>query len=143
MGDVDRLDMTEIDLQPKQARAIGALLVTPNMETAARETGVSVRTLRRWMDDPAFAAALKRASSQALNMAIHRLNFMADKALSALEQVLDDPQTPAYARSRAAADILGAVVRLRSLQNEETRLAEIEERLHRAETGTIGRWQRS
>ena len=48
-------------LKPSQARAVVALLREPTVAKAARHVGVNERTLRRWLADPGFRAALDDA----------------------------------------------------------------------------------
>ena len=48
-------------LTPKQEQAIVALLNEPTVTRAARALGVNDRTLYRWLDDPTFSGAYRRA----------------------------------------------------------------------------------
>jgi len=43
----------------KMEKAIAALLGHRSLEAAAREVGVSVNTLQRWMNDPEFDRAYR------------------------------------------------------------------------------------
>ena len=43
----------------KMEQAIAALLSHRSLEAAAREVGVSVNTLQRWMNDPEFDRAYR------------------------------------------------------------------------------------
>ena len=49
------------ELDPKQEIALTALMNDPNIKRAAEAAGVGERTLHRWLDEPAFIAAFRRA----------------------------------------------------------------------------------
>ena len=114
----------------KQARAIEALLTCPTMEQAADQAGVNRRTLTRWLDDQAFRAALTAAEDQALDRVARRLLAMADKALDAIENVIDNPVQPGAGNKRLAAQTaLDQLSRITELRNLEARLERLEKEL--------------
>ena len=113
---------------PRQARAIEALLTAPTIDQAAESAGVARRTIYRWLDDAGFRAALSAAEGKNLDRVTRRLLLLADKALNALESVLDDPRQAGAGNKRLAAQaVLDQVVKLRELRNVEQRLASLEE----------------
>src|SRR5215207_3376238 len=76
-------------LSPKQSRAIAALITTRTIEAAAAETGVTSRTLRRWIsEDPLFAVEYRSARRAALDAAISSLQCGAVEAVEALRSAL-------------------------------------------------------
>ena len=110
-----------------QRRGVAALLTSKTRAEAAVSARVTVRTLARWMHDPAFVAALHQAEAAALSEAGRWLVRLAQKALEAVEGVLDDKDAPAWLRMQAAQTVLAAVLRWRELTSIEERLAALEE----------------
>jgi gamma-glutamyl:cysteine ligase YbdK (ATP-grasp superfamily) len=115
------------ELTPRQHKAISALLLAPTLKAAAEQAGCAERTLRGWLSEPAFAAALAAAEGQAIDAATRRLIALQDSAVDALEQVLADAKTSAAVRVRASAVVLEYLLKLRELRNMEQRLSRLEE----------------
>lgn len=115
-------------LTTRQHAAIAALLVTPTVQEAAEQARVGQRTLHRWLvEDPAFQAALREAERAAVDAASRRLLAMQDSALATFERLLDEKvDVPDSVRLRAAQAVLDNFFRLRELQTNEERLAELE-----------------
>ncbi|MGA7730909.1 MAG: hypothetical protein WCD37_06515 [Chloroflexia bacterium] len=121
----------------KQKKAIAALLTSKDIQGAARQAGVSERTLYRWLDeDVTFRADLQAAEAEAVRSAARRLAGAADGAVTVLMYVMLQQQNPAGVRLRAALGVLDQFVKLRQLSEIEVRLAALEERLSR--TGERG-----
>ena len=57
----------------KQEAAILALLTQRSVEEAARVAGIGTQTLYRWMKEPEFDAAYRRARRAAFGQSIARL----------------------------------------------------------------------
>src|SRR5690349_10490606 len=55
------------DLTPKQSLAVSALICHSTVKAAATSIGVTDRTLRTWMQSPAFRQALREAQREALD----------------------------------------------------------------------------
>jgi len=110
-----------------QRKAIAALLEYPTIEQVAEAIGVNPRTVYRWLDDADFRLALSQAEGEALDRVTRRLLILADKAIDAIEHVIDNPQYEGASNKRLAAQaILDQVVKLRELRNIEARLADLE-----------------
>lgn len=119
-------------LPAKQAAAVAALLTQPTTEAAAAAVGVGRATLKRWLDEPAFRAALASAELQVIDHAVRRLLTMHGTALDVLTELMSE--APAPIKLRAAISVLELGTRLRDLRNEEQRLAELEQRLAELES---------
>lgn len=120
--------MGNIALSTKQQKAIAALLVAKDVQSAAIQAGVSERTLHRWInEDERFRAALRAAEAQAIDDAVRRLVGAANSALNVLMVLMLDQKTPAAVRLRAAISVLEQLVKLRELNNLEQRIAKLEE----------------
>jgi hypothetical protein len=72
----------------KAEAAVAALLREPTVEAAARRAGVSERTLRTWLGDPAFLAAYRAARRQLVEAAVAKLQGAAGEAVDALRRNL-------------------------------------------------------
>lgn len=117
------------DLTPKQRKAVRALLAAPDLTAAAKETGVSRDTLYRWLQEPAFAAALHAAEADALAAVSRSLVRLAERAAATLEGAMADEATPAATRVRAADAVLGRLLQVRELVTLEERVRELEARM--------------
>ena len=110
-----------------QRRAIKALLKYPTIEQVAEVIGVSSRTIFRWLDDPGFRLELGQAEGEAIDRITRRLLVLADKALLAIEDILDNPDQDGASNKRLAAQaILDQLLKLRELRNIENRLSDLE-----------------
>src|ERR1043165_10216801 len=89
-------------LTPRQAKAISALLVEPTQARAALVSGISDRTLRRWLKGSPFKQALREAFGQVSGI----LQRAAPAAVGALLKVMTDPAAPRHARVSAAIAVL-------------------------------------
>jgi len=114
-------------LTRNQRKAINALLKYPTVEQAAGAIGVNPKTVFRWLDDTTFRLALSQAEGEALDRIGRRLLVMSEQALTAIQDIIDDPKKPGNTNLRlAAALILNQTMRLRELRNIESRLADLE-----------------
>ena len=93
-------------LSPKQEEAISALLEHPTQARAAQAVGISEKTLRRWLDRPAFAAAYRRARREAFGQALGLVQRCAPMAVNALAKIVTDPAAPVPSRVAAASALL-------------------------------------
>ena len=71
-------------LSRKAEAAIAALLNQGTLVTAAATAGVSVRTLKRWLREPTFAAAYREARGEAL---VHAVGLMQGVAVEAVDRL--------------------------------------------------------
>jgi hypothetical protein len=119
------------DLTTKQAAAIAALLEGNTKTAAATAAGVTMRTLQRWLNEPAFTAELRAGSDGAIRAAVARLSAAADASIEAIENVRDTPTTPGAAvKLRAADALLNHALRIREHADILERLSELERRLN-------------
>lgn len=90
------------ELDPKQLRAVVALLTERTIEQAAERVGVNERTLRRWLGQDPFRHALRAAQRATFEHAHARLQEAATLAVDTLKAVMEDANAPAAARVGAA-----------------------------------------
>ena len=93
-------------LTTKQAKALEALLQEPTMARAALVAGSNERTLRRWLQLPAFKDALLRARREAFGQAIGLTQKYAPVAVASLVRVMQDEKSPPSSKVSAAAVLL-------------------------------------
>lgn len=93
----------------KEEALIAALLSQPTVEAAARATGVSERTARRWLAEPTFRRAFREARRQAVETAVAALQGASGESVVALREALSARRVSV--RVRAACAILDRAVR--------------------------------
>jgi hypothetical protein len=112
--------------EQKMEPAIAALLSHRNVEDAARAVGISVNTLRRWMQVPEFQAACREARRKILSQAIGQLQNAAGVAAKTVLKIMVDPTVPAGVRLRAAEVVLEQAVEAGEMEETEDRLTKLE-----------------
>jgi hypothetical protein len=110
-------------LSRKNELAVCALLAQPTVEAAAAEVGVSHRTLKTWLQLPAFRAAYRAARLAVLEQTVGQLAQAGLKAVAVLVEALEAPR--AADRIRAAAVILAHAQRGAELADLAEELAEL------------------
>lgn len=113
-------------LSVKQRTAVDALLAHGDQRQAARAAGVSDRTLRRWLHEPDFAAAVTDAQDAALDAVTADLVRAAGGAVALLAATVDNEDAALGLRLQAARTLLDAALRWRELRGIEQRLAALE-----------------
>jgi hypothetical protein len=93
-------------LGSRKEAAILALLTTRSIEEAARVANIPARTLYRWLKDPDFDAAYRKAKRTAVGQSTARLHHLTSAAVSTLGKIMLDPAMPPGTRVRAADSIL-------------------------------------
>jgi hypothetical protein len=110
----------------KKEAAILALLSQRTVEDAARVAEIGVRTLYRWMKEPAFDGAYRDAKRAAFSQSIARFHQLASAAVTTLGRAMVDRDTPPATKVRAADSILNHAAKAIELQDLEARLAALE-----------------
>ncbi len=119
------------ELSPQQEGAVVALLSDPGLTGAAKAAGVGKATLWRWLQQPAFQAAYRKARREALEHARARLQQASGEAVEALREVMNDPNAPHASRVSAAKGVLEMSFREAKTEEIEERLAALEARAAR------------
>jgi hypothetical protein len=110
----------------KKEEAIAALLTHRNIEEAAAATGISAKTLLRWMKEPEFDSSYREARRAAFGQSVARLQQAAGAAVTTLLKVMVDSNTPASTKVRAADSVLNHTAKAIELEDVEARLSELE-----------------
>jgi hypothetical protein len=105
-----------------------ALACGATVEAAARQVGVTPRTVYRRLEDPAFRAQVQALRTDMVQRAAATLTAAATEAVKTLV-VLQHASTPAAVRLGAARAVLEIGIKLREVVDLEARLRAVEERL--------------
>jgi len=116
----------------KAEQAIAALLQTDTVVDAAKMTGISEKTLERWMKDRHFLAAYREARRAMVAQATDRLARVCCTAVDMLANVMKHASHDG-ARVMAAKAILDYAYKAIELENLTERLERLEEMLDRKE----------
>ena len=99
--------IADSNLSSAQEQVVTALAQGRTVSAAAREAGVHRTTIHNWMrGEPAFKAAVRSAQSDYVACLRDELIDLSAAALQALHRLLEDPETPAFVRLRAALSVL-------------------------------------
>ena len=119
------------ELSPQQEGAITALLSDPGLTGAAKAAGVGKATLWRWLQQPAFQEAYRRARREAVEQARARLQQASGEAVEALRGVMNDEDAPHASRVSAAKTVLVMAMQATSEEEILRRVEAVEARLAR------------
>ncbi|MCC7408480.1 MAG: hypothetical protein IT442_10435 [Phycisphaeraceae bacterium] len=123
-------------LSPRQEQAILELLNQPTVARAAAAAGTSERSLYRWLSEPVFGAAYRRARRDAFSQAIAMTQRIAPLAVNTLATIMADTTAPHHARVTAATTILRFGREGIELDDFATRLASLEQTVDLANRGS-------
>jgi hypothetical protein len=112
------------------------LLTVPTISEAAKHMGVGERTLFRWLQqDTDFQAAYREARRQTVQHAIARIQQATGKAVTTLEGVMTNPESPSSSRVSAARVVLEMAIKAIELEDLEGRLVALELALQQRRDG--------
>ena len=115
-----------VTLTQKQNRALLALLTHPTREEAAKAAGITSKTLRTYLEDPAFQAAYKAALAELLEDATTQAKQSLNPALTALREITEDREQQSQARVSAARSLLEYSLKLSEQVDILAKLEELE-----------------
>jgi len=113
-------------LSRKQDQTIAALLTSPSILDAARQSGVAEVTLYRWLKLDGFQAGYREARRQVVQQAIVQIQGACAEAVETLRAIMCDTAAPASARVSAAKTVLDTAVKAVELEDLGTRIAALE-----------------
>ena len=79
------------NLSHRQQTVLPVMAAAPSLAQAARISGFSERTLRRWLDDGDFRGELTRLRQESAELACLELQGLMLRSVSVLSQAMDDP----------------------------------------------------
>ena len=119
---------SERRLSARQHQALVSLVAGGNVESAARDAGVSARQVWRWLRDDHFKAALQTEEGYLMQSLRLRLSALIDQALDALEDVIEHPdQRGANVKRLAAVSCIELLLKVRDVTSLEDRLSALEQ----------------
>lgn len=98
------------DLTPRQQAVLPVLALSPSIAQAARQSGVSERTLRRWLDEPGFREHLSQIHKESYELARKQLQALVPHFISVLAAEAIENPDPGV-RIRAARYALSYAIR--------------------------------
>lgn len=108
-------------------KAIANLLQESTLEKAAAATGISLRTLQRWLSDPDFQSLYQGAKVALLERAMARLTTIAGRSVEVLGRILDDTETNAASKVSGVRVALDMCQRDREISQLEARIRRLED----------------
>lgn len=114
-------------LGAKKETAILELLRTPSIEEAARAASVPPRTLHRWLNDPEFDAAYRKARHIAFGQSGARLQRGTGAAVTTMLKIMLDAHVSPSIRLRAADCVFGHAKNAIEMEEIEARLSALEQ----------------
>ena len=119
----------------KKEAALLALLTARSVEDAARTADVPLRTLYRWMKDPEFDVAYRKAKRAAFGQAVARLQQGTGAAAAVMLKLMVDIAVPASTRLRAADCVFCHAKNAIEIEEIEARVAALEQAAELAKAG--------
>jgi hypothetical protein len=116
------------NLTPNQVAALTALLAGRPVRAAAKAADVDPATVHRWLNDPAFRAAMQSGRRQLAQQALAQLQGITSSAIEVIRELMTDKTKPASVRLRAAQIVIEATVKWLELEDFDARLRALEGR---------------
>lgn len=120
------------ELSPKQEMLIAALLSLPTIEAASLAAGVTSKTARLWMKQPAFLEAYKAAKQAVYDESLEGLRDNVKEAIDTLKGIMTSAEIDPAVRVRAANSYLAFSLKVHKYDENEAQIQEIAEALKRA-----------
>ena len=111
-------------LTPRQQAALPVVALSPSLAQAARWSGVSESTLRRWQADPAFEELVVRVRQDTSRQAGQEIQSLLPRCVSIFSEAMDSPDLAM--RLRAARYVLSLVGRFGESQQLSTDILNLE-----------------
>ena len=113
-------------MTPNKERALAALVTCPTQEAAAKQAGISSRTLRNYLKDPEFSEEYKKRTGQLVTAATLQIQKSLAPAINALLEIAVDQEAGMMARVQAARGLLEYGIRLSELSDIYARIEALE-----------------
>jgi len=93
-------------LSPVQAQVVAALAAGASISAAAQAAGIHRSTIHNWLKAPAFSTEFDTSRQEYTDSLRDQLRDLSTLALDTIRQLLENPETPASVRLRAAQLVL-------------------------------------
>lgn len=117
-------------LKPKQKQFLLALISSDSVEEACEKVNISRPTAYRYMKDPDFIEARRKAMKELLSSVTSQLQYKATRAVKVLSEIMEDDEAPHYSRVSASKILLERAYKAYEMENIEERIELIEEYIH-------------
>lgn len=115
-------------LSERQIKSIALILQHPSIAEGCRVAEISRETFYNWMATlPAYKAEFIKQRQALIDLALHELKVSASEAVAVLRELLGAEDEGV--RLRTAQSILGAVLKSIEIENIETRVSLLEEKI--------------
>ena len=105
------------NMTPTKEKALIALLDARSKKEAAKNAGISARTLNKYLQDPEFIAACEAASGISINSAARQAQQTMTNAIKILQDMATDKNESGTTRTAAASALLDFALRLSEKQH--------------------------
>ena len=117
-----------LQLAHRQQAVLPVMAAAPSLAEAARVSGFSERTLRRWLEDDNFRDELTRLRQESANLARQELQGLMLRSVSVLAEAMDDPD--AAVRLRAARYALSFAIQVCEAEKLRADIQALEDALY-------------
>lgn len=115
-------------MERKKEKAIACLITQPTITAAAQEARISHSTIFRWLNDPEFKAAYRKAKKEIVGHALTQVQKSVTRAVDTLLDVMGNGEVES-AKVSAAKTILELAIRAVEIEDLESRLEVLEVQL--------------
>ena len=115
------------DLSDRQIVALPHVAAAATNAEGARAADISLATLKRWRQDPAFREELRRQRQETSDLAQVELDGLALKSISALAELLEDPNPRVRMQAVRLALVVG--IQVGKARENQRRLRQLEKAL--------------
>lgn len=115
-------------MERKKEKVIACLIAQPTIALAAQEAKISQSTMFRWLRDPEFQVAYRRAKKEIVGHALTQVQKSVTKAVDTLLDVMGNGEVES-AKVSAAKTILELAIRAVEIEDLEERIEALEERM--------------
>lgn len=109
-----------------EEKLIAALLKHNTQRAAAAELGITERTVRRYMTDPAFMEKLNEQKRRILEKATDEIHAALTPSIKVLRDIVENKKAPKTAQVQAARTILEYSVKLGEYTDLDARITALE-----------------
>lgn len=113
-------------LSRRQLHVLPFLISNPNVESAAKQSGVSPKQIFYRLNQSAFRQELENRKNEAVNHTVDRLKATASKACETLIGLLDNAESESV-RHRVAIDLLNMNLKYMEFKDIEQRIRKLED----------------
>ena len=103
----EEIEPEQVRLSSRQMLALPIIAAAPNLTEAAKDAGISEKTLRRWRQDEHFRAELDRLTAEIAETTRQGLRDIMLQGLSVVTDLMEDSDPAVRLRAARAAITMG------------------------------------